>query len=87
MRNNSRSPIILNALQAGYLISENGLTIREAAVVIGKSKSTIHKYIHERLKYVDNGLYARTIKVLSSHFEEKHLRGGIATKMKFKAVS
>lgn len=71
---------------AKYIISEKS-TVRQAASVFGVSKSTVHKDVTERLPRI-NPLVASMVKeVLEQNKAERHIRGGKATKMKYKAVS
>ncbi|MBU5293070.1 sporulation transcriptional regulator SpoIIID [Anaerosalibacter bizertensis] len=71
---------------AKYIISEKS-TVRQAASVFGVSKSTVHKDVTERLPKI-NPLVASMVKeVLEQNKAERHIRGGKATKMKYKAVN
>lgn len=71
---------------AKYIISENA-TVRQTAMVFGVSKSTVHKDVTERLPKI-NPLVANDVKkVLDMNKAERHIRGGKATKMKYKAVN
>ena len=47
------------------------------------SKSTVHKDVAERLKYIDEELYEKVSEVLKINLSERHIRGGIATKEKY----
>ena len=73
-------------LLASYLI-ENNATVRSVANVFGISKSTVHKDITHNLKRVNKELYYRAKKVLEQNKKERHLRGGEATKNKYKNQS
>ncbi len=66
---------------AKYII-ENKSTVRDTAKEFGISKSTVHKDITERLKYINKTLYFKTRKILDINKAERHLRGGLATKLK-----
>ena len=68
---------------AEYII-ENSATVRACALVFGVSKSTVHKDITQRLKMVNHHLYEEVQKVLQKNKSERHLRGGEATKQKYK---
>lgn len=68
---------------ANYII-DNKCTIRECAKVFGLSKSTIHGYMHTKLKYADIDLYDEVQAVLDYNFSVRHLRGGESTKKKYK---
>jgi len=71
---------------AKYIISEKA-TVRQAASVFGVSKSTVHKDVTERLPKI-NPLIASMVKqVLEQNKAERHIRGGKATKLKYKAAS
>ena len=52
----------------------------------GVSKSTVHKDVSQRLKYIDNGLYHDVKDVLAVNKAQRHIRGGIATKKKYEAM-
>ena len=65
-------------------IENTGATVRAAAAVFGISKSTVHKDVTERLEEIDYDLYERVRVVLEKNKEERHLRGGEATKQKYK---
>lgn len=67
---------------AGYII-ENNATVRQAAKHFGISKSTVHKDITERLAQVNPTLAAQAGKVLLVNKQERHIRGGLATKEKY----
>ena len=68
--------------EAEYILSTKA-TVRDAAKEFDVSKSTVHKDVSERLKYIDVTLYARVKKVLAFNLAERHLRGGNATKEKY----
>ena len=65
-----------------YLI-ENKATVRNAAAVFGISKSTVHKDVTQTLKGVNRALFEEVQKVLQTNKQERHLRGGEATKQKY----
>jgi len=69
---------------ARYIIKYRA-TVRSAAREFGISKSTVHKDVKERLKQVDPDLYAHACLVLSYNKAVRHLRGGEATRRKYKA--
>lgn len=68
---------------ANYII-ENKATVRKAAKKFGVSKSTVHVDVTRRLEKVNKGLYEDTKKVLEENKLERHIRGGLATKRKYK---
>jgi len=68
----------------GVYIVENSCTVRRAAQKFGVSKSTVHKDITERLQKSDRALYNQVRKILDINKAERHMRGGIATRRKFK---
>ncbi len=68
--------------EAEYILSTKA-TVRDAAKEFDVSKSTVHKDVSERLKYIDVTLYSRVKKVLDFNLAERHLRGGNATKEKY----
>ena len=67
---------------AVYMI-ETGATVRCAAEKFGISKSTVHKDIQNRLPRYNQVLYQQVRKVLDTNKQERHIRGGMATKKKF----
>ena len=67
---------------AVYMI-ETGSTVRCAAEKFGISKSTVHKDIQNRLPRYNQLLYQQVRKVLDTNKQERHIRGGMATKRKF----
>lgn len=68
---------------AQYII-ENGATVRAAAKKFGVSKSTVHKDLTERLQKINPSLYIQAKAVLELNKAERHLRGGEATRIKYK---
>jgi putative DeoR family transcriptional regulator (stage III sporulation protein D) len=66
-----------------YLI-ENNATVRQTAKEFGISKSTVHKDITEKLSKINHKLYEKVLKVLKINKQERHLRGGEATRKKYK---
>ena len=69
-------------LLADYVI-ETGATVRAAAVHFGISKSTVHKDITENLKAVNPILQKQVQEVLNKNKNERHIRGGEATRAKY----
>ena len=67
---------------AEYIIS-TGATVRSAAARYCVSKSTVHKYITERLRQIDPALHAEVKSVLERNKAQRHLRGGDATRRKY----
>ena len=65
-----------------YLI-EHQATVRSAARVFGVSKSTVHKDVTQTLQNVNKGLYAEVQRLLQKNKQERHLRGGEATRRKY----
>jgi putative DeoR family transcriptional regulator (stage III sporulation protein D) len=72
------------AVILGEYILDTGATVRAAAKVFKISKSTVHKDVTERLRYDNPQLYRRVRKVLEKNKQERHIRGGLATKRKYK---
>lgn len=69
---------------ATYII-ETGSTVRAAATKFNVSKSTVHKDISERLERINPSLWKEAREVLEHNKEERHIRGGMATKMKYES--
>ena len=70
---------------AEYII-ESKATVRYAAKKFNISKSTVHKDITTRLKTINNELYKEVRKILDSNRETRHIRGGNATREKYKKL-
>ena len=71
---------------ASYVI-DTGATVRQAASHFGISKSTVHKDLSIKLRYINSSLYNEVKKVLDLNKSERHIRGGEATKRKYKGRS
>ena len=65
-------------------IIENRTTVRAAAQKFGISKSTVHKDISERLPQFNRVLYQQVKEVLEVNKAQRHIRGGIATRKKYR---
>ncbi|MBC3516813.1 sporulation transcriptional regulator SpoIIID [Neobittarella massiliensis] len=74
------------AAELGRYIVENRATVRGAAKKFGVSKSTVHKDVSERLKRLNPTLYQEVKKVLEQNKNERHIRGGQATKYKYEEM-
>jgi putative DeoR family transcriptional regulator (stage III sporulation protein D) len=67
---------------AEYIV-ETGCTVRACSAHFSISKSTVHKDVSERLKYVDLALYKEVQEILKLNLSERHIRGGNATREKY----
>ncbi len=72
------------AVILGEYILETGATVRATAKVFEISKSTVHKYVTERLSHINPPLHRQVKAVLLINKEERHIRGGLATRRKYK---
>ena len=79
-----RSNIEERAVELARYIIENRATVRAAARHFGISKSTVHKDLSERLQRVDEGLYLKVKEILDYNKSQRHIRGGLATRKKYK---
>ena len=70
----------------GEYLVEHRSTVRVAAQVFGISKSTVHKDVTDTLKYVNKSLYYEVGELLLKNKQERHLRGGEATRQKYSDV-
>ena len=68
----------------GEYILDTGATVRATAKVFKISKSTVHKDVTERLLHGNPQLYKQVKAVLQKNKQERHIRGGMATKRKYK---
>ena len=67
-------------------VIESGATVRSAAAHFGVSKSTVHKDVSERLAQINKSLYTSVKQILDKNKSERHIRGGEATKEKYKYI-
>ena len=72
------------AVKLGRYIAESKSTVRGAAKKFGVSKSTVHSDVTVRLRKIDPSLFSEVRKVLDINKEERHIRGGIATREKYR---
>lgn len=79
-----REDIETRARDLAVYIVENNATVRQAAQYMNISKSTVHKDLSDRLRYIDFPLYTQARAVLDRNKAERHLRGGEATRQKYK---
>ena len=74
-------------IQFANFIIENHATLRATAKKFDYSKSTVHKDITERLRHTNPQLYNEVRKILDINKEERHIRGGMATKHKYELLN
>ena len=79
-----RTEIEDRAIRLAVYMIENGGTVRAAAARFGVSKSTVHKDLTRRLPEVDPALFRQVKELLERNKAERHLRGGAATRRKYK---
>lgn len=70
---------------ANYIL-ENNMTIRKTAKIYNVPKSTLHYNVTKKLIEINYNLYLKLHKYLQQNFNEKHIRGGLATKNKYKKL-
>lgn len=80
-----RGAVEERAVELGNYIIENKATVRATAKQFHISKSTVHKDVSQRLKTVKPQLYAEVKKVLDLNKAQRHIRGGMATKLKYQS--
>lgn len=73
-------------LKEAEYIAATGATVRKAARVLGVSKSTVHKDLQTRLPQLSTALCKEVKAVLSRNKAERHLRGGEATRKRYKDI-
>ena len=71
------------ALNLAHYIIDSKDTVRGAAKKFGVSKSTVHKDVSERLKKINPSLAKDVRVILDENTAERHMRGGMATKLKY----
>ena len=77
------SEVKQRCLKVAVYMVEKHATVRQAAKVFGVSKSTVHKDVTERLKHINTVLYDQVHDLLQKNKEQRHLRGGEATRRKY----
>ena len=70
---------------AVYII-ENRTTVRAAAKKFGISKSTVHKDLQDRLPQFNRTLYLQVKEILDENKAQRHIRGGLATRKKYRGI-
>lgn len=73
------------ALHIGEYIVNSNATVRQAAKAFGVSKSTVHKDVAERIVQVNPALAMEVRRILDRNKQERHIRGGLATREKYRA--
>ena len=74
------------ACSLALYIIENKATVRSAAQKFGISKSTVHKDLSERLPVYNRTLYLQVKEILEENKAQRHIRGGLATRRKYKGI-
>ena len=72
------------AIQCAEYIVATGCTVRACSAHFSISKSTVHKDVSERLQYINEELYEKVRDILDVNLSERHIRGGMATKEKYR---
>ncbi len=75
------------AIELAHYIIDSKDTVRGAAKKFGVSKSTVHKDVSERLKKINPSLANEVRKILDENKAERHIRGGMATKLKYSTLN
>ena len=78
------APLEDRACKMAVYMIETGATVRSAARHFGISKSTVHKDLSQRLRQYNPVLYRQVRQVLDLNKQERHIRGGLATRKKYK---
>ncbi len=73
-------------IELAYYTIEKKATVRETALKYGISKSTVHKDLQDRLPYVNKQLYQAVNEILMMNKSERHIRGGLATRQKYRSI-
>ena len=71
------------AINLAHYIIDSKDTVRGAAKKFGISKSTVHKDVSERLRKINPVLAIEVRRILDENKAERHIRGGLATKLKY----
>ena len=79
-----RDDIERRACELAVYIIETQSTVRAAAKKFGVSKSTVHKDLSDRLPQYNRALYLQVKAILEQNKAERHIRGGMATRRKYR---
>ena len=79
-----REDVTERVIKEAEYVAKTGATVRATAKVFLSSKSTVHKDVTERLRLLDKELYKAVRRVLDKNLKERHVRGGEATRRKYK---
>ncbi len=79
-----REDVTERVIKEAEYVAKTGATVRATAKVFLSSKSTVHKDVTERLRLIDKELYKAVRRVLEKNLKERHVRGGEATRRKYK---
>ncbi len=82
-----REYIRKRVVDVSHYIVDTKATVRQAAAVFGVSKSTVHKDVTERLPRLSRELAKKVSKVLARNKAERHIRGGEATRLKYRQAT
>lgn len=74
------------AVELANYITDTSATVRVTAKKFGISKSTVHSDVTKRLKSINPALYQEVRKILEENKAQRHIRGGNATKEKYKGL-
>ena len=74
------------AVELAEYIVENKTTVRAAANQFGFSKSTVHMDVARRLRTVNPQLYSEVREILDINKAQRHIRGGLATREKYRSL-
>lgn len=74
----------IRSVELGEYIVKNKSTVRAAAKVFGVSKSTVHTDVTQKLEEIDPSLCREVREILDINKAQRHIRGGIATREKYK---
>lgn len=73
-------------IELAHYIIDSKDTVRGTAKKFGISKSTVHKDLSQRLEKINPGLFSEVREVLDENKAERHIRGGMATKLKYQKL-
>ena len=82
----SNGRIYERTLDEARYIARTGATVRQAAMVFGVGKSTVHQDMIRRLPGLNEDLCAQVMAVMDKNLSERHIRGGHATRRRYKNI-
>lgn len=82
-----KNEIVLRVLSEADFVIKTEYVVRKVAKVFNVSKSTVHYDLRFRLNKIDRIKWQKVSKILEKNLSQRHIRGGIATREKYKNIT